>query len=242
MNAAKLGKLRSQLEDQSIGMGARFFGVADVTVAREFIVEQGGEFLAAYPRALSVGIALNDGIVDQLPRHKKIAVARTYDYLYDTVNQSLNRIALHLSATLSRNNFQALQIPATDRVDNDNIRGLFSQKLAANLAGLGWIGPSCLLITPELGPRVRWVTVLTDAPLEAGSPIASQCEDCRQCVDACPPKAFTGRPFEPSEHRDFRFDVHRCIKYRLNLSQKTTGVQVCGMCVYVCPFGRSEAQ
>ncbi len=242
MNTDKLKTLRLQLENQSSGMGARFFGVADVTVAREFIVEQGGEFLAAYPRALSVGIALSDGIVDQLPRHKEIAVARTYDYLYDTVNQSLNRIALHLSATLSRNNFKALQIPATDRVDNDNIRGLFSQKLAANLAGLGWIGPSCLLITPELGPRVRWVTVLTDAPLEAGSPIPSQCEDCRQCIDACPPKAFTGRPFDPSEPRDLRFDVHRCIKYRLNLSKKTTGVRVCGMCVYVCPFGRSEAE
>jgi epoxyqueuosine reductase QueG len=155
MNIEKLTTLRHQLENQSIGMGARFFGVADVTVAREFIVEQGGEFLAAYPRALSVGIALNDGIVDQLPCHKEIAVARTYDYLYDTVNQSLNRIALHLSATLSRNSFKALQVPATDRVDNVNIRGLFSQKLAANLAGLGWIGPSCLLITPELGPRVR---------------------------------------------------------------------------------------
>ena len=241
MNTEKLTARRRQLENQAIGMGARFFGVANVTVAREFIVEQGGEFLADYPRALSIGIALNDGIVDQLPRHKEIAVARTYDYLYDTVNQSLNRIALHLSAILSRNGFTVLQVPATDRVDNDNIRGLFSQKLAANLAGLGWIGPSCLLITPELGPRVRWVTVLTDAPLQAGSPIPGQCEDCRQCVDACPPKAFTGRPFDPSEHRDLRFDVQRCINYRLHLSKKTTGVRVCGMCVYVCPFGRKDA-
>jgi hypothetical protein len=32
-----------------------------------------------------VGIALSDGIVDQLPRHKEAAVARTYDYLYYTV-------------------------------------------------------------------------------------------------------------------------------------------------------------
>ncbi len=34
------------------------------------------------------------------------------------------------------------------------------------MAGLGRIGKSCLLITPEAGPRVHWATVLTDAPMQ----------------------------------------------------------------------------
>jgi epoxyqueuosine reductase len=233
--------LQEELECQARSMGARFFGVADLTVAKEAIVAQGGEFLAAYPRALSVGIALSDGIVDQLPRHKEVAVARTYDRLYDTVNWSLDRIALRLSVTLSEHGFQTFLIPASDRVNSEDLLGLFSHKLAARLAGLGWIGPSCLLVTPEVGPRVRWVTVLTDAPLEAGNPLADQCDDCQRCVEACPAQAFTGRRFDPGEPREVRFDVHRCEEYRAHLRDEISGVRTCGMCVYVCPYGRKEA-
>jgi epoxyqueuosine reductase len=240
LKQVQLQTVRKQLADMAVGIGARFFGVADLTGAVETIVEQGGDFLAAYPRALSVGIAMADGIVDQLPRYKEIGVARTYDYLYYTVNRSLDRIALRLSVILNHNGFKTFLVPASDKIDDEKMQGLFSHKLAARLAGLGWIGPSCLLVTPEAGPRVRWVTVLTDALLEPGEPIASQCGDCRECVDACPPKAFTGRYFDPTEHRDVRFIVERCDDYRRHLKNEVTGKRVCGMCVHVCPFGRTE--
>ena len=230
--------LQKQLRIQAHDMGARFFGAADLAPAQDFIIEQGGEFLSRFPRALSIGISLHDSIVDQLPRHKEIPVARTYDYLYDTVNRSLDRIAFRLSVLLNKQEYKTLLIPASDTLDKEKSLGLFSHKLAAHLAGLGWIGPSCLLITPEFGPRVRWATVLTDAPLKPGKPIANGCNDCRQCVDACPPKAFTGRPFDPDEPRDMRFKTRRCIDYRAQLEKKVTGARVCGMCVYICPVGR----
>jgi epoxyqueuosine reductase len=238
MEREQLRAIHGQLENRAIEMGARFFGVADLTEALEPIVEQGGDFLAAFPRAISLGIALNDSIVDQLFRHKEVRVARTYDYLYFTVNQSLDRIALHLSAILNDNGFRTLLIPASDTIDNEKVHGLFSHKLSARLSGLGWIGPSCLLITPELGPRVRWVTVLTDALLEPSNPIPNQCGECQKCVEACPPKAFTGRSFDPSESREARFNVQRCIDYRIYLKNKVTGVRVCGMCIHACPIGR----
>ncbi len=232
--------LKNLLENKTKDWGADFFGVADLAVAKETIVEQGGEFLSAFPRAVSVGIAMNDEIVNQLPRHKEAIIARTYDYLYFTINQSLDRIALRISVTLNRHGFKSLLVPASDRADTKNIRGLFSHKLAANLSGLGWIGPSCLLITPESGPRVRWVTIMTDALMEAGTPLANQCGDCHSCVKACPPNAFTGRMFNPSEPREARFNIRRCIDYRKHLEKEVTGVGVCGMCVNVCPVGRKE--
>ena len=52
-----------------------------------------------------------------------------------------------------------------ENLKDERQRAVFSNKLAAHLAGLGWIGKSCLLITPQVGPRVRWVSVLTEAPL-----------------------------------------------------------------------------
>jgi len=240
MPSDTLAELQSRLEREARNLGARVFGVADLKPAESFIEHQGGAFLTRYPRAVSMSVSMNDGIVDQLPRHKEIPVARTYDYLYDTVNASLNRIALRVSVMLNESGFQTLLIPASQTLDPEKAVGLFSHKLAAHLAGLGWIGPSCLLVTPEFGPRVRWVTVLTDAPLKTGRPVENRCGDCRQCVDACPPKAFTGRAFSPDEPRDVRFDVRRCIDYRENLEKKVTGARVCGMCVYVCPYGRKE--
>ena len=228
------------LEQKAKDLGARYFGVADLATAKEVIVEQGGEFLGIFPRAISIGIAMNDEIVNQLTRHKEPIIARTYDYLYYTVNQSLDRIALRIGVTLSKRGFRYLLVPASNSADTKNIRGIFSHKLAANLSGLGWIGPSCLLITPESGPRVRWVTVLTDAPLETGAPITNQCGDCNRCVEACPPHAFTGRLFDPYEPREIRFNIQRCIDYRKHLEEKISGVRVCGMCVNVCPVGSDE--
>ncbi|MFO8089269.1 MAG: 4Fe-4S double cluster binding domain-containing protein [Desulfatiglandaceae bacterium] len=240
MTISNLKELRTRLEHETRNLGVRVFGVADLTQARSFIENQGGEFLTRYPRAVSMGVSLVDGIVDQLPHHKEIPVARTYDYLYDTVNASLNRIALRASVMLNESGYQSLLIPASQTLDSENGFGLFSHKLAARLAGLGWVGPSCLLITPEFGPRIRWVTVLTDAPLETGTPVENRCGDCRECVDACPVNAFTGRVFSPEEPREARFDVRRCMDYRANLQKNVTGVRVCGMCVYICPYGRKE--
>lgn len=240
MKPSGLQTVHKQLADKAADMGARFFGIADLTHATNAVIEQGGSFLAAYPRALSIGIALADDIVDQLFRHKEISLARTYDSLYNTVNQSLDRIALCLSTILGNYGFKTLLIPASNRVDDKKLQGLFSHKLAARLAGLGWIGPSCLLITPEAGPRVRWVSILTDAPLQPGEPMESRCGDCRECVDACPPNAFTGRYFDPAEHRDLRFNVERCDSYRRHLQDKVSGARVCGMCILACPFGQKQ--
>jgi epoxyqueuosine reductase QueG len=88
---------------------------------------------------------------------------------------------------------------------------------------------------------MRWVTILTDAPLETGKPQPNQCGDCRKCVDACPPDAFSGRPFDPDEHRDLRFNTRRCIDYRTHLGNNVTGARVCGMCIFACPFGKNGA-
>jgi epoxyqueuosine reductase QueG len=112
--------------------------------------------------------------------------------------------------------------------------------MAAHLAGLGWIGKSCLLVTPDAGPRVRWVTVLTDAPIEAtGKQMDQKCGDCHKCVDICPPKAFTGEPFRPEDERDVRYDARKCENYFKELMTETGFSEtVCGLCLYVCPQGR----
>lgn len=222
--------------------GADFFGAADLSPAHAAILEQGGPEVAAYPLAISMGMIIPHSIVDQLPRREDRAVAVSYRHHgYDVINQRLDLLASHISSELQRAGYKALPIPASKRVDDEQICAAFSHKLAARLAGFGWIGKSCLLVTPEAGPRVRWTTVLTDAPMPGVSlPMEDGCGDCNQCVEICPVHAFTGEPFRTDAPREARFDARRCDRYFAWLRKKDPGLAVCGLCLYVCPHGREH--
>jgi len=229
--------------EMALSFGADLFGVADLAPARAFIAQQGGEMLASYPRAISIGVRLLDTLVDQLPNADDPTVVINYRrHGYDAVNLRLDDIVSKLSSRLQSEGHRALPVPSTGGTLPDRLCGVFSQKLAAHLAGLGWIGKSCLLVTPQYGPRVRWGAVLTDAPLTPGQPMDERCGDCRQCVDICPSGAFSGRPFREDEPREARFDVYRCRDYQ-NARRESTGLPIlCGLCLYVCPIGRNKTR
>ena len=236
-----MGDLDARLRREAFALGVDFFGVADLAPARDAISMQGGDLVAQFPRALSIGVAMPTTIVDQLVRQDDKRVLIAYrSHSYDILNIRLNQVSSRLAGFLQREGCRAFPIAAAERGDGESMYGLFSHKLAAHLAGLGWIGKSCLLITQEAGPRVRWASVLTTAPLlPTGKPLKERCGNCSECVDICPPRAFTGRPYRDGEHRDLRFDVHKCDAYFEQLKQEMV-VPVCGMCLYVCPYGRNR--
>jgi epoxyqueuosine reductase QueG len=218
---------------------ADYCGVADLVSAQPFIEDYGGKDIAAFPRAVSIGIVLPYAIVDLLPKRAERTVAVNYrTHAYRIINERLDLIASEIASVVQQAGYRALPIPASERSDSERICAPFSNKLAAHCAGIGWIGKSCLLITPEHGPRVRWCTVLTDAPFApTGSPMKEQCGECDACVKACPVQAFTGRAFSEDEGRDARYDARACEQY-LKEMERTFGLAVCGMCLYICPYGR----
>jgi epoxyqueuosine reductase len=230
--------LAVKLECLAKNMGTAHFGIADLAPVEECISEQGGEFLAQFPRAVSHGFVLADGIVNTLVHHNNSAALNTYwHYVYRIVNQRIDSISLMVAQYLEAAGFQAFIVPASQTLDRPRLVGVFSHKLAARLAGLGWIGKSALLITPEHGPRVRWGTVLTDAPLVAGTPMDEMCGDCDACVKGCPAHAFTGQAFDQPRPRGEIFAAEACYGY---LRERETLHNACGMCVYICPFGRKK--
>jgi epoxyqueuosine reductase len=232
--------MEEDLRKLALELGADFFGVADLAPARDAVRDQGGDDIARWPLAVSVGIALPGSIVDQLPRRAERAVSvNYYHHCYDIINLRLDLITSRLAGFLERQGFGAMPLPASERADDERICASFSHKLAAHLAGLGWIGKSCLLVTPEVGPRARWSTVLTDAPLRAtGGPLDERCGECIECVDICPQQAFTGRAFREDEPREARYDARKCERH-LQVKGSAAGRVACGMCIYVCPHGRA---
>jgi epoxyqueuosine reductase QueG len=225
--------VQATLRETALALGADYFGVSDLAPAREFVLEQGGAMVSPYPRAIAVGARMPSDIVDQLSHHTDRVVGLVYRSHGYVLNRRLDELVSRLTSLLQREGHGAFPIPASLTVDEDGHRGQFSHKLAAHLAGLGWIGKSCLLVTPDVGPRVRWASILTDAPLVPGEPVAEGCGECQACVDACPAQAFTGKSFRVDEPREARFDVARCYEY-----QRGVEGQLCGVCVYVCPMGR----
>lgn len=228
-----------ELKELADSLGIDYLGVADTAPAVEAIREQGGEMVAGFPRAISIGIILPHSVVNRLPDRRERDVAINYlHHAYDVINARLDQATSRLAALLQRHGYRALPIPAKEHHDDERLCASFSHKMGAHLAGLGWIGKSCLLVTPEVGPRVRWSTVLADASLEpTGEPLDERCGKCRECVEICPVGAFTGRPFNEREPRDVRYDAHACRKYFIEL-EEAGGLPVCGLCLYVCPFGR----
>lgn len=230
--------LKKNLEEAAVKEGADLFGIGDLSLAKKAVHDQGGSLVSKYEKSISIGIILPKAIVDALPRRNEPAVALDYKNIYDVTNQRLDIITAKLSGLLEEEGYEALPVPASERYDDERICAIFSHKLAANLAGLGWIGKSCLLINPDAGPRVRWATVLTNAPLKVtGTPLKEQCGDCKECVDICPVNAFTGAPFRENEPREARYDASKCEEYLYDSGENAEPV-VCGLCIYICPHGR----
>ncbi len=232
--------LNKQVEELAKQFGITYFGVADLSGVNAAVLEQGGDIVAGYPYSISLGIPLNKSIVDQLPSRGQRAAAVNYKlHAYDIINQRLDLTSSIISSFIQNKGYKVLPIPASERVDDDRICASFSHKLGAYNAGLGWIGKSCLLVTPDHGPRVRWTSILTDAPLiSTGKPMEVRCGNCTECVKICPVGAFTGKNFYSNEPREARYDARKCEKYFE--SMKLEGkVAVCGMCLFICPHGRN---
>lgn len=63
---------------------------------------------------------------------------------------------------------------------------------AAQACGLGSVSMKGNVITPEFGPFVRFVFIVTDAPLETNAPFEQQlCDQCGACAQACPGHAVS---------------------------------------------------
>ncbi len=235
-------ELQERLKSLAESLQADYMGVADLAPAAAFLNKQGGEIASGYPRAVSIGIALPSDVVDMIARREEKAARALYrQQAYDVINDRIDMAVSRIASAIQESGAKALPIPSSQTLDEAKLLGLVSNKLAAHLAGLGWIGKSCLLVTPKHGPRVRWGTILTDAPLEpTGTPMDERCGTCRICVDACPAHAFTGRAFAESEPRESRYAVHACKDYFMKMEAEGMTPSVCGICLYICPHGRKR--
>lgn len=158
-----------------------------------------------------------------------------YNQMYRNVNAMLDMAAQRIAMELMARGWQAMPIPRDGYHGIDGLRdtptAFFSHRHAAYLAGMGTFGVNNVIITPRNGPRIRWVTVLTDAVIDGDGPMEEEvCIHCDRCVRTCPQNALS-----PGTYPDIITDKTGCIDRSEMLAKQ--GIAPCGLCIAACPVG-----
>ncbi|WP_156064532.1 reductive dehalogenase domain-containing protein [Methanobrevibacter sp. YE315] len=114
--------------------------------------------------------------------------------------------------------------------DMKKLLSILPYKTIATKSGMGWIGRSALFVTPEYGSMVALGGILTDMPLEFGTPITdSQCDDCENCQKACPVGAINPQKWNDRLNREDIIDIDACFEYIMDQYKNGLGCTKC-MC------------
>jgi len=128
-----------------------------------------------------------------------------------------------------------------------SVNDLGSSVAIAVDAGLGELGRTNRLITPEFGPVVRLAKVITDLPMEMDKPIdfglQEFCKICKRCAEDCPSKTLSFEdepdfevrgPWNNPGHQAWFEDAPKCLAY---WRESTSG---CSICIAVCPWAKKD--
>lgn len=215
------------------------YGIADLSIEKEKLIETYGDDIYRYPFAIAIGHQMLENIIEKIPRtYSDDELAKEYLDEYYNSHQRVSKIANKIVKYIEQDGYEAIVLDVSGTNPKLNLKKPFSNKASANISGIGWLGKNNLLTTKEYGPRLTWATVLTNAPLGefAGRPMESLCDDCDMCVKACPGKAIVNLP-DPQKS----YSPQKCGEYLMK--RKESGHQVaCGMCLYICPYGNKKSR
>ena len=182
-------------------MGIDYVGVASVDrLANLPEGHRPGDLLPEAKSVVVLGIKLPKAVIALHKRVFKGEAARHHYFSYSRfgyrkINEDLDTAALHLVDYIEKKYEKvAYPIPSSEPMDEELQMAAMSNRYAAVCAGLGQMGWSGLVITPKDGPRVRWISVVTQLELEP-DPLYTEklCDPgkCRICVKVCPVGALS---------------------------------------------------
>jgi epoxyqueuosine reductase len=243
----------NKIKSFALEKGADIVGIADLVLLKG-VPTRPENFLEGFPIAVSVGVRLNDSVLDGIGDRP----TQLYAHVHRMANTLLDLITFDVAREIISAGYDAIPVPASEaasiaeKLDTRAAKELdwgpltsstLPSKAVARAAGLGWFGKSLLIVNPEIGPRFRHSSVITNMPLTPDTPLKSRCGTCEECVKACPAKAIRGLSFDGiPPPREEVLDFPRC-RDTLWLKFKNipgVGYPICGVCMAVCPWGKKK--
>jgi epoxyqueuosine reductase QueG len=195
MNAESIKQLGQALDADCVGIASREAYETLEPEADLDVLVQGAKSIVVF------GIWMGDGALES---PSEVVQSQHLMIIYD----ELNRIGLKMVRELEKAGHRAATIPPHLPIEmSKKTKGLIgpvSLRHAAEAAGLGNMGVNRLFISTDVGARVRLGGLVTDAELTPDPSVTeSLCDDCMECVKACPVSAIT---------EDGKVDVVACTR------------------------------
>lgn len=219
-------------------MGIPLVGIADVMRWEDppFQPWMPPEFFphSIFPGAKSVVVI---GLPVQLPV-LETSPSIYYRDMYNLLNSLLDQYSYIIAEFLNNEGFPSVFVPrdgyGSIEVLLERPLAFFSHRHAAYCAGLGTFGINNMILTPEYGPRVRFGSIITTAPLPA-DPVRDDnlCIRCMRCVRMCPSSALL-----TLDYPEGITDKKACATWSASLHRRH--ISPCGICIKVCPIGKDR--
>lgn len=236
-------KLKKDVSAFLYERGADIVGVASTkTWAREDIVAESyrpDSLWTLTKSVIVIGLQMLLPVVETTPsvQHRD---------LYNACNHSLDRLAFDVTRWLNRRGFASVPLSrdgyANIHILKNKPGAVFSHIFAAYYAGLGFIGINNTILTREYGPRVRFVSVFTEAELPSDDMMKHNlCIRCGACSELCPANALkiSKQELRNENISVARYDKQACTEWARLLTHR--GCYPCGICIKVCPVGQDRA-
>jgi len=171
--------------------GADLVGIAPAG-RLDVVLKPGNRAVDLFPGVKSVvvlSLHIPDASIEVLKQEISNYSYNIFGYSY--LNQELHFLAYRVARLIEDSGYLALPVPARGEHywDKRKHHGPISFRHAAVAAGLGAFGLQGLVLTPEFGPRQRFIAVLTDAELAPDQVLDQDldaCKKCMACAQGCP--------------------------------------------------------
>ncbi len=184
----KMEDLKEKVKQKGYEIGMDLVGITDLSrlegAPRRF---HATDYLPKARAVVVVGCHIPEGSIENWKN-----TPSSYQYYgYALPNKELGRASFYIAKLLEKEGYRCFPIVPTGHSkdwDYKKQMGEFSHRHAAVAAGLGEFGFNRLVITPQYGNRVRFCSIITEAPLPPdpmydGPPL---CDRCMKCIRACP--------------------------------------------------------